>query len=120
MGARIFLQRRVEKNESVIFMAIEEEIAVGFVQLYPTFSSVTMEKFYILNDLFVTTTHRKKGIGGRLLIQAQKFAVDFKLKGLALETAKDNPAQKLYERLGWDKDTDFYHYFWTNTGDKLY
>lgn len=120
IGARMFLQSRIEKNESIIFLALEDEIGVGFTQLYPTFSSVTMEKFYILNDLFVSKAHRNKGIGERLLYQAKLFTADFKLKGLALETAKDNPARKLYERLGWARDTDFYHYFWTNTGDKLY
>lgn len=119
MGARMFLQRRIEKKESVIFLALEEDIGVGFTQLYPTYSSVSMQKFYVLNDLFVSEEHRNKGIGERLLHQAKMFTADFKLKGLALETASDNPAQQLYERLGWIKDTDFYHYFWTNTGDKL-
>ncbi|MEM8894731.1 MAG: GNAT family N-acetyltransferase [Bacteroidota bacterium] len=119
MGARIFLQQRVEKKESIIFMALEDEAALGFTQLYPTYSSVTMEKFYILNDLYVDEKQRNRGIGERLLHQAKKFATDFKLKGLALETAKDNPAQKLYERLGWKKDDDFFHYFWANTGDRL-
>jgi hypothetical protein len=31
---------------------------------------------------------------------------------LALEAATDNPAQKLYERLGWKQSSDFYYYFW--------
>ncbi len=119
MGARIFLQQRVQKKESVIFLVLKEELGLGFTQLYPTFSSVTMERFYILNDLFVDQAHRGQGIGERLLHQAKLYVSDFKLKGLALETARDNPAQKLYERLGWKKDVDFYHYFWTNTGDKL-
>ena len=33
-------------------------------------------------------------------------------KGLALETAKANPAQRLYEKLGWKKDLEHLHYFW--------
>ncbi|HAI44518.1 MAG TPA: GNAT family N-acetyltransferase, partial [Maribacter sp.] len=33
-------------------------------------------------------------------------------KGLALETAIDNPAQKLYEKLDWEKDSHCFHYFW--------
>jgi hypothetical protein len=35
-------------------------------------------------------------------------------KGLALSTATDNPAQYLYERLGWEKETGFLNYFWKN------
>ena len=53
----------------------------------------------------------KNAFGEKLLIAAQEYAKANNLKGLTLETASDNPAQKLYERLGWSKD-ESYHYFW--------
>ncbi len=110
--ARKFLKKLFSKKESILFLAFENEKAVGFTQLYKTFSSVTMEPFFILNDLFVEATHRKLGIGELLLKEAKKHCISKGYKGLALETAIDNPAQKLYERLGWKKDEGFLHYFW--------
>ncbi|NNE78395.1 MAG: GNAT family N-acetyltransferase [Pricia sp.] len=113
MAARKFLQERFIKNQSVVFMAFYETQAVGFVQLYPTFSSVSLEHYYILNDLYVNLEHRKKGIGQMLLNRAKDFCKENNGKGLALETAIDNPAQRLYEKLGWERDSLRFHYFWT-------
>lgn len=84
------------------------------MQLYPVFSSVSLASFYILNDLYVDPKQQNKGIGEALLNRAIKFSKDKNSKGLALETAKDNPAQKLYERMGWKKDSKFLHYFRPN------
>jgi GNAT superfamily N-acetyltransferase len=108
-----FLENRLSQNDSVIYIVINETgKGLGFTQLYPTFSSVSMQQFYILNDLYVIPEMRRKSIGESLLNQAKIFAKTNNLKGLALETAIDNPAQKLYEKLGWKKSSDFYHYFW--------
>jgi hypothetical protein len=41
-GAREFLKARILNDESVVFMAVDGEHPVGFVQLYPSFSSVSM------------------------------------------------------------------------------
>ncbi len=113
--AKAFLQKRLEQQDSIIFIAFNEsEEAIGFTQLYPTFSSVSMQVFYILNDLYVLPTQRGRGVGKALLEKAKQKAKEEGWKGLALETATDNPAQKLYEKLGWQRSTDFYHYFWAN------
>ncbi|MEN5380647.1 hypothetical protein [Sphingobacterium kitahiroshimense] len=48
-----FLKERVQNNESVIFTAKKDNEIVGFTQLFPTFSSASLKKVYILNDLFV-------------------------------------------------------------------
>jgi GNAT superfamily N-acetyltransferase len=112
--AHNFIAERILSNDSVIYIAINKEgRGLGFTQLYPTFSSVSMQRFYILNDLYVLPEMRGKGIGEALLNRAKTFAKANHLKGLALETSIDNPAQKLYEKLGWEKSSDFYHYFWT-------
>ncbi|MEZ4858045.1 MAG: GNAT family N-acetyltransferase [Flavobacteriaceae bacterium] len=107
-----FLKERFQKNDSIIFMAFEGASAVGFIQLYPSFSSVSMQRIYILNDLFVHPEARGKGIGEALLNTTKQFAISQKAKGLTLETDSTNPAQKLYERLGWTKDTEVFHYTW--------
>lgn len=110
--AKKFLSIRLSKADSVIFLAKEKDKPIGFTQLYKTFSSVSVQHSWILNDLYVLPELRGQGVGEKLLRRAQEFAVDNGAKGLSLETGNDNPAQKLYEKLGWEKDTDHLHYFW--------
>jgi ribosomal protein S18 acetylase RimI-like enzyme len=111
-GAREFLQERIKRQESVVFLAMDAEEAVGFVQLYLSFDSVTMRSVWILYDLFVAPAARKRGVATLLMERARQFAIETKSKGLILETAVDNvAAQKLYERLGWKRDTAFHRYY---------
>ncbi|MEX0314331.1 MAG: N-acetyltransferase family protein [Allomuricauda sp.] len=114
-AASTFLKERFMKNETVVFLALDDGMPIGFTQLYTTFSSVSLQPFFILNDLFVSPNARKKGVGEALLNAAKEHCVKLNYKGLGLETAVDNPAQKLYERLGWKKDDSYLHYFWSNT-----
>ena len=111
--ASSFLFDRFEHGESVIFIAEDRKAnkLAGFTQLYPIFSSVSMKRLWLLNDLFVEEIYRRQGIANRLLDAAKVFAVHTKAKGLELATAKDNyQAQKLYEKLGYVKDDEFFHY----------
>jgi ribosomal protein S18 acetylase RimI-like enzyme len=110
--AQSFLRERIMNNESVIFVCYEGSKAVGFTQLYPIFSSVTAERSWLLNDLYVIAEMRGKGYGEAILRYTQGFCKGMNAKGLALETANDNLAQHLYEKLGWGKDESFLHYFW--------
>ncbi|MBB6637215.1 GNAT family N-acetyltransferase [Cohnella thailandensis] len=113
-GAKKFLFDRFEHGESVIFIARDEEggQAIGFTQLYPSFSSVSMKRIWILNDLFVTEKRRKRGAAQSLLQAAEEYAVRTKSKGLELATAPDNErAQRLYVNNGYKKDEEFYHYY---------
>jgi GNAT superfamily N-acetyltransferase len=108
-----FFTERFHKKDSVIFIALDEKgNGLGFTQLYPSFSSVFMQRVYILNDLFVSEKARGHGIGEALMEHAKQFAREMGGKGLTLETAIDNPAQELYKRLGWVKDTEVNHYTW--------
>ncbi|MGF7050621.1 ribosomal protein S18 acetylase RimI-like enzyme [Paenibacillus sp. DS2015] len=109
-----FLFERFEHRESIIFVVrdVSENNIVGFTQLYPVFSSVSMERSLILNDLYVTQEYRKQGVAQLLLDEAKKYAKQIKAKGLALSTAIDNQqAQRLYERNGYTKDQQYYHYY---------
>src|SRR5437868_4578700 len=110
-GARQFLFERLQRGESVIFAVVEDENALGFTQLYPSFSSVSMRPIWILNDLFVDEKAPRRGIGARLLMAARDHAMQTGAVRLALSTAVENvTAQALYEQQGWQKDTDFLHY----------
>lgn len=112
LAASKFLTERIVNKESTIFLAYWKQKPVGFTQLYYTFSSVTLEKSLILNDLFVEISFRNKKVGKELLKMAQEYCINNGYKGLALETATDNKAQFLYESLGWVKDMECFHYFW--------
>lgn len=109
-----FLEDRFVKKDSIIFLAYVDLLPVGFTQLYPTFSSVSLKASLILNDLYVIEAHRNAGIAKLLLEAAKVYCENNNNKGLALETATDNPAQHLYEKLGWKKDVHCFHYFWTS------
>jgi ribosomal protein S18 acetylase RimI-like enzyme len=111
-GSLAFLAERLARGESVVFLARERGTAVGFVQLYPTFSSTRGRRLWVLNDLFVVPSARGRGVGARLLERAKELARASKAVGVTLETAVDNPAQRLYESLGWKRDREFLHYEW--------
>jgi ribosomal protein S18 acetylase RimI-like enzyme len=110
-GARRFLAERLGRGESVILAVVEGGRALGFTQLYPAFSSVSMRPIWILNDLYVAEGSRRRGVGARLLRAARDHAMKTSAVRLALSTAVTNTtAQALYERDGWKRDTAFLHY----------
>jgi ribosomal protein S18 acetylase RimI-like enzyme len=112
-AARAFLTERIERGESVIYLAyLSQREAAGFTQLYPSFSSVSLKPLWILNDLFVRSDIRRGGVGRALLDRARQDAVESGAKGLILSTAVTNkPAQTLYESCGWQRDDEFTHYY---------
>jgi ribosomal protein S18 acetylase RimI-like enzyme len=109
-SARKFLEERLQNRDSIIFAANDGQIA-GFTQLYPSFSSVSMQRIWILNDLFVAATHRRKGIARLLLETAKQYAQSTGAVRISLATQISNiSAQSLYKSLGYIKDEEFYHY----------
>lgn len=109
-GERRFLAERLARAECVIFLAESGGTVVGFTLLYPMFTSVTMGPTWVLNDLYVLPESRRRGVGARLLARAKEFGRETRAHYLTLETARDNPAQRLYEAEGWKRDEQFLHY----------
>ncbi|HEY9296767.1 MAG TPA: GNAT family N-acetyltransferase [Phormidium sp.] len=110
-AARKFLQDRFHKGDSTIFVASNNGHTVGFTQLYPSFSSVSMKRIWILNDLFVEQAYRKQGVAKLLLSAAEDFARQTGAIRISLATQISNvAAQSLYESLGYCKDEEFHHY----------
>lgn len=115
-GARRFIRDRLAGLESVIYLAVGEiddaERSLGFVQLYPAFSSVSMQRIWILNDLYVSDQARRGGVGLALIEKARHLAEATDAKGLILSTSHENhTAQALYHEAGFVRDDEFYHYF---------
>ena len=116
-SARAYLQERFTLGESVVFIAIlevgSETRAVGFTQLYPMFSSVSLRRIWILNDLYVEADVRGQRIGERLIERAVQLAKESGANGIQLETAHTNTSgQKLYECLGFEReDLEYRTYF---------
>src|SRR5665213_1784657 len=114
-GAREFLLERFRHSESIIFIASRDGEAIGFTQLYPSFSSIAMEPLHVLSDLFVATEARKLGAARSLLKSAVEFARSVGSRQLMLQTATTNvAAQALYESAGWQRDMAFYVYEFTS------
>jgi len=107
---RAFLAERIPKGESVVFLAEENGTAVGFTLLYPLYSSLSLRPVWVLNDLYVRPEARGRGVASRLLRRARRFARDTDAEYITLETARDNPAQRLYEAEGWKREEQFLHY----------
>ena len=105
-----FLKKRMKRKESVIFVAEERKELIGFTQLFPIFSSVSMKRTWLLNDLYVNEKARSMGAATKMLEAAKQFGIDTDSKWLILQTAADNfTAQKVYEKNGWVKETDFFY-----------
>lgn len=110
--ARRFLLERFQHRESIIFLALKEDgEAVGFTQLFPSFSVLSATRIFILNDLFVSLEARRMGVGSMLLDAAARFGRAAGAVRLTLSTEVANQtAQALYEREGWKRQTEFYSY----------
>ncbi|MEO8022808.1 GNAT family N-acetyltransferase [Polaromonas sp.] len=109
--ARTFLSDRLRLGESVIFVAESELTILGFVQLFPGFSSVSLARTFVVNDLFVSPSHRRKGIASSLLQAAAHHAGLEGAVRITASTAIDNvPTQILNEANGFVRDKSFYVY----------
>jgi ribosomal protein S18 acetylase RimI-like enzyme len=110
-AAREFLLARFHNDESTVFIAHEEERAIGFTQLYPSFSSISLARIFILNDLFVHEQARRKGVASALMSAAVQFAIAMGAVRLSLSTAITNDAaQALYHSAGWKREDQFLVY----------
>jgi NAD(P)-dependent dehydrogenase (short-subunit alcohol dehydrogenase family)/GNAT superfamily N-acetyltransferase len=109
-----FIEERLKNNDSIIFLATDynEAEGYGFVQLYPSFTSIGVDRTLILNDLYVKPEHRKKGIARQLLHITKQHAVKNSVHKILLETSISNEiGQKLYESEGYKRINGWATYF---------
>ncbi len=112
--ARHFLSERIQNQESQIFVCeLNEQKLIGFVQLYPLFSSTRMKQLWLLNDLFVDPGHRGMGASVQLIERCKQLVQDSGACGLFLETEKSNlVGNSLYPKTGFrlNEGSNFYEW----------
>jgi len=114
-AAEQFLTERIENKDSEIFIAESNGKLVGFVQLYPLFSSTRMKRYWLLNDLYVNEDHRGKGFSKKLIEEAKELARSTDACGILLETGKSNDiGNRLYPSCGFEMYDEVNFYEWTN------
>jgi len=111
--SKSFIRKRIENHDSVIFVALNNNSKiVGFAQLYPSFSSITTKKKWILNDLYVSENSRRQGVAKQLLSRVSQHAAATKAGSIFLETQVSNiSAQALYESFGYAREEEHHSYF---------
>lgn len=107
-----YLSDRLKNQDAFIFAAYNDKNqVVGFVLNYQTFSSVELGKVLVLNDLFVDVDSRNQGVANKLIECSIELARGIGAVRVDLGTAKVNfPAQSVYEKIGFVKDTRFFSY----------
>ncbi|MFD2024965.1 GNAT family N-acetyltransferase [Promicromonospora aerolata] len=121
--ARAFLTARRDAGDSVLLVVVlepegsEPEASaagrgvVGFAQSYPTWSSVSLSRSWVLNDLFVSPAARGTGAARALVQDTCRRAKEAGAIRVSLATAWDNvAAQGLYESEGFVREEHFHRY----------
>jgi GNAT superfamily N-acetyltransferase len=112
-AARKFLKERFEQQDTVLYLAICNQVPAGFAHLFPFFTSVGLKNHWILNDLYVDAAFRSQGVGHLLIEACKQHAIQTEAKGLFLQTEKKNiKAQKFYLTEGFIEDTENVYFEW--------
>ena len=96
----------ITSSNADIFVAVEGKNAVGFFHIRqmqtPSFSSVVPHKYAEIIDFMVTASHRKQGIGSKLMEAAKQWSntrsLDY-IELMALTDAKE--ALQFYNQRGF-------------------
>ncbi|HZJ92152.1 MAG TPA: GNAT family N-acetyltransferase [Thiopseudomonas sp.] len=109
--SKAFLTERLNKQEAIILLAIENDAALGFCLVYPSFSSVLLRPIWILNDMYVTEESRRKQVANKLLKALAKQARENNVVRLRVSIHASNEiAQRLYESADFLEDQNFRSY----------
>jgi ribosomal protein S18 acetylase RimI-like enzyme len=113
-SSREFLEKRLRRDESVIYLALakdDDSKLLGFCQLYPSFSSLSLKRVWILNDIYVNEDYRRQLVADHLVKHAKKMAKETQAVRMRVATSSTNDvAQKVYESIGFKEDTQFKNY----------
>lgn len=106
----VFLTNRMRFNESLFFIAMnDQEQAIGFIQLFPRLSSLQLQRYWQLTDIFVLEQPQQSEIYAALISKAKEFVhftqsnrlvaelEEAQYAVLQSEGFKLNPKERLFE-----------------------
>jgi GNAT superfamily N-acetyltransferase len=99
----------------VIYLVHEEAALIGYLVICFDYSLEYRGKGAWIDELFVESSHRGKGIGTQLLDLAETASRELNAEFLHLEVTHGNPAIELYRRRGF---ADHHRYLMSKALDK--
>ena len=98
----------------MICLALADDDAnrlLGFCQLYPSFTSRSLKRVWILNDIYVAESARRMLVADHLMREARKMARKTNAVRMRVSTSRSNEvAKRTYESMGFRKDAEFENY----------
>jgi GNAT superfamily N-acetyltransferase len=73
-NCRQFISNRVSESDTMIFIASDEQQPLGFLQLYPSYSSLLLKPVWYFDDVYVVEACRGEGIAKQLIQKAKSLA----------------------------------------------
>lgn len=89
-----------ERPQFEVLIAERHEKPVGFALFFATYSTWEGRPSLYLEDLFVTESARKHGVGRALMAKLAAICVERGYQRLELQVLDWNPAREFYHRLG--------------------
>lgn len=111
--SRTFLEQRITDKDAIVYLAFSQENnqLVGFSLLYTSYSSLSLRPVWILNDIFVIESARRKQVARTLVIRARDDASAANAVRLRVATnTYNNTIRKMYESLGFYENPQLTNY----------
>jgi ribosomal protein S18 acetylase RimI-like enzyme len=112
-ASRRFLHDRLVNEQAVILLAEDETSGkvLGFCQLIPSFSALTLNPSWVLKGIYVVEEARRQLVAHKLINEAKERARAAGIKRMTVMTGEENDAaHELYRSLGFSDDAEFTYF----------
>jgi len=104
-----------EGKTAEAIVAFNEETAIGYAIFYPNFATFRGQRGFYLEDIFITKSFRKKGVGEMMLKYIAKLGRTRGFERIDFQVLEWNtPAVEFYKKLGAARDEEERHFKFTD------
>ncbi|KAA0010591.1 MAG: GNAT family N-acetyltransferase [Thermoplasmata archaeon] len=97
----------LRRDENGVFIAEVNGKAVGFIACDANWQSFFDEKVGEIHEVAVMEEYKNRGIGKKLMEEAEKYLKEKGHKTIELWVGEENPAKRFYEKLGYEAKDKF-------------